>query len=229
MIAIEDKTRRRILDVINWVLITLSVLLITFISIDTFKNVDFLTNPLYMNFQLWACITFLTAFFIELFISDNKWRYFRHNWMFFVLSIPYLNILRDFNILITPEELFYVRFIPLARGIMAMVIVVGAISRYRITSFLCSYIIILCSFIYLGSLIFLYKEHGINPMVNDFGSALWWACMNATTLGCTINPVTVTGKIIGCVVSVSGIIMFPLFTVYFTALIQRYRRKNSIS
>ena len=65
-------------------------------------------------------------------------------------------------------------------------------------------------------------------MVNDFGSALWWACMNATTLGCPIDPVTVTGKIIGCVVSVSGIIMFPLFTVYFTSLIRRYRQKNQI-
>ncbi len=227
--TIEDKTRRRILDVINWVLIILSVMLITFISIDTFNNVDFLTNPLYMNFQLWACITFLIAFFIELFTSEDKWRYLRHNWLFFLLSIPYLNILMDFHILITPEELFYVRFIPLARGIMAMVIVVSAISRYRITSFLCSYIIILWSFIYLGSLIFLYKEHGVNPMVNDFGSALWWACMNATTLGCTINPVTATGKIIGCVVSVSGIVMFPLFTVYLTSLIQRYRQRNPLS
>ena len=52
--------------------------------------------------------------------------------------------------------------------------------------------------------------------------------MNATTLGCPIDPVTVTGKIIGCVVSVSGIIMFPLFTVYFTSLIRRYRQKNQI-
>lgn len=225
--GIETITRKRTMDVINWVLIILSTLLITFISIDTFKDIDFLTDPIYMNFQLWVCIIFLVAFFIELVISDNKWEFLKHNWLFFLLSIPYLNILRELNILITSEELFYVRFIPLARGIMAMVIVVGAISRYRITSFLWSYIIILCSFIYLGSLIFLYKEHGINPMVNDFGSALWWACMNATTLGCTINPITPTGKIIGCVVSVSGIIMFPLFTVYFTSLIQRYRQKNN--
>lgn len=224
MIATKAKTIT--LRVINWVIIILSILLITFISIDTFNDIDFLENSRYMGFQLWVCLIFLLTFFIELAISDNKWKYIKSNLAFFLLSIPYLNLLNQFNVQLDPTQMFYVRFIPLARGIMAMVIVVSAISSYRITSFLCSYIVILCAFIYLGSLIFLYQEHGVNPMVNDFGAALWWACMNATTLGCTINPVTVTGKIIGCVVSVSGIIMFPLFTVYFTSLIRRYKQKH---
>lgn len=223
---IGTKAKTITLRVINWVIIILSILLITFISIDTFNDIDFLENSRYMGFQLWVCLIFLLTFFIELAISDDKWKYIKSNWAFFLLSIPYLNLLNQFNVQLDPVQMFYVRFIPLARGIMAMVIVVSAISSYRITSFLCSYIVILCAFIYLGSLIFLYQEHGVNPMVNDFGAALWWACMNATTLGCTINPVTVTGKIIGCVVSVSGIIMFPLFTVYFTSLIRRYKQKH---
>lgn len=225
---IGDKAKKKVMDVINWVIIILSILLITFISIDTFNNIDFLENPRYMGFQLWVCVIFLLAFLIEMLMSESRWKYFRSHWLFFLLSIPYLNLLHHFGVQLDPTQMFYIRFIPLARGVMAMVIVVSAISGYRITSFLCSYLVILCSFIYLGSLIFLYKEHGVNPMVNDFGSALWWACMNATTLGCTINPVTATGKIIGCVVSVSGIIMFPLFTVYFTSLIRRYKQKNHL-
>ena len=225
---IDAKIKKRVLEAINWIIIVLSILLITFISIDTFNNIDFLENPRYMGFQLWVCIIFLLAFIIELAMSDDKWKYIRGNWALFPLSIPYLNLFNQLGIELDPTQMFYVRFIPLARGVMAMVIVVSAISSYKITSFLCSYLVILCAFIYLGSLIFLYKEHEVNPMVNDFGSALWWACMNATTLGCPIDPVTVTGKIIGCVVSVSGIIMFPLFTVYFTSLIRRYRQKNQI-
>lgn len=225
---LSASVKRGIHDVINWVTIILSILLITFISIDTFNNVNFLQSPRYMGFQLWVCITFLLSFFIELAIADNKWQYFRSNWAFFLLSIPYLNILNLTGIQLDASQIFYIRFIPLARGVMAMTIVVRAISRYQINSFLYSYILILCAFIYFGSLIFLYKEHGINPMVNDFGTALWWACMNATTIGCDINPVTVTGKIIGCVVSLCGIVMFPLFTVYFTSLIRRYRQKNFV-
>lgn len=225
---LAENTKRGIHDVINWIIIILSILLITFISIDTFNNINFLQSPRYMGFQLWVCIIFLLSFFIELAIADNKWEYLKHNWAFFLLSIPYLNLLNLTGIQLDPEETFYIRFIPLARGVMAMTIVVGAISRYQINSFVYSYILILCSFIYFGSLIFLYKEHGVNPMVNDFGTALWWACMNATTIGCDINPVTVTGKIIGCVVSLCGIVMFPLFTVYFTSLIRRYRQKNFV-
>ena len=114
------------------------------------------------------------------------------------------------------------RFIPLARGVLAMTIVVGAFSRNKLTSFLSSYIVILASFIYLGSLIFFYCEQGANAMVTDFGTALWWACMNATTLGCDIYPVTIPGKILGCILSVGGIVMFPLFTVYITSLIRHY-------
>ncbi len=107
---------------------------------------------------------------------------------------------------------------------MAMVIVVGAFSRNRLTSFLSSYIVILAAFIYLGSLIFFYFEQGVNADVNNFGTALWWACMNATTLGCDIYPVTVAGKVLGCILSVGGIIMFPLFTVFITSLIRQYTR-----
>ncbi len=109
---------------------------------------------------------------------------------------------------------------------MAMTIVVGAISENKLTSFLMSYIVSLASFIYLGSLLFYYCESGVNTAVTDFGLALWWACMNATTLGCDIYPVTVTGKILGCILSVGGIIMFPLFTVYITALIRQYTKTH---
>ena len=161
-------------------------------------------------------------YFIELPLATDRWRYLRTHFIFFFLSIPFLNLIDLFHINLTSEQLFFVRFIPLARGVLAMTIVVGAFSRNKLTSFLSSYIVILASFIYLGSLIFFYCEQGANAMVTDFGTALWWACMNATTLGCDIYPVTIPGKILGCILSVGGIVMFPLFTVYITSLIRHY-------
>lgn len=209
------------LDALRWLIIALSVLLIVFISIDTFQGINFLESRAYMKFQLWVCVVFMADFFIELALASDKWRYLRHRWLYFLLSVPYLNLVAILHIPLTHEQLFFVRFIPLARGVLAMTIVVGAVSRNKLTSFLASYLVMLASFIYLGSLIFLYCESGVNPQVNDFGTALWWACMNATTLGCDIFPVTVAGKVLGCVLSVGGIVMFPLFTVYITSLIRR--------
>lgn len=226
----EGKPRRHtyLIDSLRWIIIVLSILLIVFISVDTFQGVNFLENRAYMTFQLWVCVVFMLDFFIELAIAGDRWHYLKTHFLFFILSIPYLNLTDIFDISLSGEALFFVRFIPLARGVMAMTIVVGAISRNRLTSFLASYVVTLAAFIYLGSLIFYYCESGANPEVTDFGLALWWSCMNATTLGCNIYPVSIPGEIIGCLLSVCGIVMFPLFTVYITSLIRQYRKSQEI-
>lgn len=224
--AKSSRRHHYLIDLLHWVIIVLSVLLIVFISADTFKGINFLDDRFYMHFQFWVCMVFIADFFIELAVATDRWHYVRIRILYLLLSIPYLNLIGLLHIPLSQEQLFFVRFIPLARGVMAMVIVVSAFSRNRLTSFLSSYIVILASFIYLGSLIFFYFEEGLNPDVNNFGTALWWACMNATTLGCDIYPVTVAGKVLGCILSVGGIVMFPLFTVFITSLIRQYTRSH---
>lgn len=222
----NTRHHRYLVDLLRWVIIILSILLIVFISVDTFRGINFLENHTYMRFQFWVCVIFMIDFFIELAIADNCRHYMATHFLYFLLSIPYLNIINILDIHLTHEQLFFVRFIPLARGVMAMTIVVGAVSHNKLTSFLASYLITLTSFIYLGSLIFYYCESGVNSGVKSFGYALWWACMNATTLGCDIYPVTIPGKILGCLLSVGGIVMFPLLTVYITTLIRRYTQTD---
>lgn len=226
----EGTTKRHkyFIDILRWIIIVLSILLIAFISADTFKGINFLENRRYMTFQFWVCVIFMIDFFLELAVADRRWHYLRTHFLFFLLSIPYLNLVDLLGISLSQEALFFVRFIPLARGVMAMTIVVGAVFQNKLTSFLASYFITLAAFIYLGSLIFYYCESGENPEVTNFGTALWWACMNATTLGCDIYPVTIPGEIIGCLISVCGIVMFPLFTVYITSLIRQYRKEQEI-
>lgn len=204
----------------------LSVGLIIYISIDTFNGSDFMVNRHYMAYQLWVCLTFLVIFFIELAISDNRRSFVARWWIFFLLSIPYLNIIGHFQVSLSDKELYFIRFIPLARGVLALAIVVGYISRYRITSILASYIIIMLSVVYFASLIFYYEEQSVNPAVSSYWNALWWACMDVTTIGSDIYPVTLAGQILAIIVSVTGIMMFPLFTVYFTSVIQRYNSRR---
>ncbi len=81
--------------------------------------------------------------------------------------------------------------------------------------------------IYFSSLIFLNCEHPVNDMVPNYGAALWWACMDATTIGSDIYPVTVIGKILGVVLAALGMLMFPLFTVYITNWVQRYNKTHN--
>lgn len=219
---IDEKRRKKIIDILNWAVLILSVLLIVYISINTFNDIPFLTDHTYMTFQFWVCLFFIADLIVEFILSDDRKKYLKRRWLFLLLSIPYLNIVSHFQIPLTHEEMYFARFIPLARGGLAVAIVASYISTNKVTSMFASYLAIMIGFVYFGSLIFLEEESAVNPMVPDFGSALWWACLDTTTLGSPINPVTPVGKIIGAVLATLGMLMFPLFTVFITDYVQRH-------
>lgn len=217
-------TQKKIfLDLLRTMVLVLSVILIVYISVDSIHDRDFMKNHSYMVFQFWVCVAFIFDFFAEMWIAGNKWHYLRHRWYFLLLSVPYLNILPYTGWLVTGEELYFFRFIPLARGAMALSIVIGYISKNRFLGMLVTYLSILVLVTYFAALVFYQKEGGgVNSAVTDYWDAFWWGCSQVTTLGCDIYPVTPVGRILCCVLSAMGIVMFPLFTVYATDAIQRY-------
>lgn len=80
---------------------------------------------------------------------------------------------------------------------------------------------------YFCSLIFYQREAGVNPDVNTYWTALWWTMMNLSTVGCSISPVTIAGKIVAVILPISGMIIFPLFTVYLTDYVTRTFKKGT--
>ena len=79
-------------------------------------------------------------------------------------------------------------------------------------------------------------EHGTNPLVTGYGDALWWAFMDVTTVGSNIIAVTATGRVLSVLLAALGMMMFPIFTVYVTSLVERrnkekqdYYKKNDFS
>lgn len=212
---------------INFLVLVLSVLLIVWISIDTFEKIDVLTNHRYMTFQFWVCIVFILDFILEFAVSDDRKHTFRHRLVFLLLSIPYLNIINQLNIHLGHDAIYFIRFIPLMRGALAMSIVIGYLSKNAVSSLFLSYLTIMLLVAYFGSLIFYQREYGINPDVESYGDALWWSAMNLVTVGCDISPVTVSGKVVAVVLPITGMIMFPLFTVYLTNYVTRNSKDNS--
>ncbi len=223
----EPKEHRHyLLGIMNTIVLILSVLLIVWISIDTFQRVNFLENHAYMTFQFWVCIVFVIDFFVELRYSPDKWRFFRHRFVFLLLSIPYLNIINQMDISLSHNALYFVRFIPLARGALALSIVISYLSSNAVTSLFMSYLSIMLLVVYFCSLIFYQREAGVNPQVDTYWTALWWSAMNMSTVGCNISPVTVSGKIVAVVLPISGMIIFPLFTVYLTNYVTTAVKKS---
>ncbi|MCM1036156.1 MAG: two pore domain potassium channel family protein [Bacteroides sp.] len=224
--AAGRRARDIILDTSRTAVLVLSVLLIVYISYDTFENIDFLANRRYMTFQLWVCVGFIADFFIEMYYAPAKWRYVRTRFLYLLLSIPYLNILDATGTVLSYNALYFVRFIPLARGALALSIVFGYFSKNAITSLLMSYLVMLVMVVYFCSLIFYQAEHAVNPQVDTYWTALWWAGMNMGTAGCDVSPMTVAGRIVGVVLPIAGMIIFPLFTVYLTDYVKRHSSRQ---
>lgn len=230
--AVHPDDRHRTLGKIvvatmNFIVLALSVLMIVWISVDTFEKIPFMQNHRYMTFQFWVCVVFIIDFFIELIFTDNKWRFFRRRIVFLLLSIPYLNIINLMDIHLSHDALYFVRYIPLARGALAMSIVISYLSSNAVTSLFLSYIVIMILITYFCSLIFFSREYGVNPDIKSYWTALWWTAMNLTTVGCSIAPVTLSGKIIAVALPICGMIMFPLFTVYLTNYVSQSMKRDS--
>lgn len=222
----KDNIRRYVMGAMNTGVIVLSIILIVWISIDTFESENLLHDYRYMHFQYWVCMFFVLDFFVGLFFATNRLRYFRSHLIFLLLSIPYMNIIDALDIHLSHDAIYFVRFIPLARGALAMSIVLGYLSSNPVSSLLLSYLSIIVMVTYFCSLIFYQRESGVNPEVNTYWTALWWSAMNMTTVGCNISPVTVAGKIIAVILPMCGMIIFPLFTVYLTDYVTRLVKRG---
>ena len=135
-------------------------------------------------------------------------------------------LIRRFNygsvcFITSPELSYFLRFVPLVRGGYALAIVVGWLSYNKASGLFVSYLTMLLATVYFSSLIFFVLEHKVNPLVANYGDALWWAFMDVTTVGSNISAITVTGRVLSVVLAALGMMMFPIFTVYVTSLVQK--------
>lgn len=203
-----------------------SLLLITVITVDAFVDKSFVTQPFYRIVQLCVCLFFLVVFFTELYFAPDRRRYWLTHWALLAVSIPYFYIADLFGMRLQGDTEFLLRFLPLVRSGYALTVVIGGICRTRTSKIFVSYLSVLIAVVYFSSLIFFVLENGVNTYVTSYGTALWWAFMNVTTVGCEIYAVTVTGKFLSVLLAAAGMLMFPIFTVYITHVIDELRKKE---
>ena len=225
-LTIADQ-RHRSVDLLYFLLhllmLGLSIFLIVSISIDSFRGEIFYGQPRFMKTQFWICIVFMADFLIELQMSKRKLHYFFANFIFLLVSIPYLQIIHYFGWTFSVNVTYMMQFIPLVRGGYAMAIIVGWFAYNKATGLFVTYVVTLLATVYFASLVFFMYEHSVNPLVKDYSDALWWASMDVTTVGSNIDAVTTVGRILSVVLAALGMMMFPIFTVYITSLIMSNR------
>ena len=218
--------KKGVYAILHIIILLLSIFLVVGISVDTFHNEAFYKVPKFMKFQFWVCVIFLLDFFVEFFLSPSKWNYLRTHFFFFLVSIPYNSIIIHYGWQFDEQITYCLRYIPLIRGGYAMAIVISWFTYNKATGLFISYLATLLFTVYFASLAFYLFEHKVNPLVTDYDAALWWAFMDATTVGSNIIAVTTIGKILSVLLAALGMMMFPIFTVYVTNILTQHNKQG---
>lgn len=220
---IEESLRRRLLPVLHILVLGGALGLIAYITYDTMLNVSFVTSEQYLKVQMWICLFFEIEIFAEWMLSPRKLHFLLRNLVFIIVCIPYTTILHHLGIHIDGQVAYLLRFVPMIRAAYVLAITWDIMSKNWITSMFGGYIIMLVATLYFLSLMFYVEESPVNSEVYNYWQSLWYSVMQMTTCGSNVNPVTATGKAIGVVLSAEGLILFPVFTVYFTHAFARQR------
>lgn len=204
-----------------------AVAMVIWVSQETLENKSFLADSSYMHFQFWVCILFLFDITVEWIMSPRKWKYICTHLLFIIVSVPYLNILEWAGIDVQPRIMYLIRLVPLFRAGYVLALVSRTFTSRQSLSMLWVYITWVAVSVYFAAMMFFVEEHYINPQVDTFWTSLWWAFLEMTTCGTNIPTLTPTGKVLGVVLSVEGLTLFPVFTVYITNAVLKINRSRN--
>lgn len=139
-----------------------------------------------------------------------------YNFLLFIISIPYLNIFEWTHL--NPDRWLSIGMaaLPVIRSFASMCMVLQWVLDGKVVRIFGQYVLTVLGFTYLAALMFYDYEIGVNPDLYGFGNAIWWACMNVTTVGAAIFPVTAVGKVLAALLPSLGMMFFPIFTLYVT-------------
>lgn len=207
---------RRSLDILT---LTGGIVLLISVSWEIIAGDHIHFSHWYMAVQFIVCMLFLLDFFVRWFSAERKGTFFLRNILFFLISIPYLNI---FGWADMPRHVaMLIGIMPLARAFLALYLIVHWLVDNKIRRLFTAYVFTVCLFTYISALVFYDYEVLVNTKLHGFGNAFWWAWMNVTTVGAEIFPVTTIGKIICVLLPILGMMMFPIFTTYILTVYQK--------
>lgn len=221
--SLTDTSRNEITNSLSILKVIAGVVLLVAVSWEIIGGDHTRFSHTYLTVQLAVCILFLCDFFVRWAAAGHKGCFFGRNILFFLISIPYLNILDWSGANLPRYWAMLIGVMPLMRAFLALYVVVRWLVDNKIRQLFTAYIFTVVVFTYISALVFYDYEILVNDKLHGFGNALWWAWMNVTTVGAEIFAVTAIGKVITILLPTLGMMMFPIFTTY---ILQEYTHKK---
>lgn len=202
-----------------------SLLLLLSLSLDIVHRKSYTLSPMVEELQLVVCMIFIIDYIVQTMMSRNPKRYFWRNIVLLLVSLPYLNLMEWGGADLPKGVYIFLKCLPMVRGAVGIYMLIKYITPSRVSAIMWSYIVLIVLVTYISSLVFYAYEEVVNHAVKGFGTALWWAGLNVTTVGAPLFAVTPIGKILTVLLPGLGMVLFPLLTVYVTHLVQRSVQK----
>lgn len=213
--SISANTRTGVSEIFGVLKVIAGLVLLAALSWEIIEGDHIHFSQAYLTIQFVVCLIFMCDFFIRWSVAEHKARFFWRNLLFLLLSIPFLNIIVWSGVTPSHDWGLIVGLIPLLRAFLAMTIIVQwLVDGNKMQRLFVAYIFTVVVFTYISGLVFFDYEALVNPKLDGFGNALWWAWMNVTTVGAAIFPVTTIGKIFCILLPSLGMMFFPIFTTY---------------
>lgn len=211
---LSDTARAEIRNYLSILKVIAGVVLLAAVSWEIIGGDHQHFSRTYLTIQLVVCILFLCDFFVRWAAAKCKCRFLACNFLFFLISIPYLNIIDWSGAELPRNWAMLIGIMPLMRAFLAFYVVVQWLVDNKVRKLFFAYIFTVVVFTYISALVFYDYEILVNEKLHGFGNALWWAWMNVTTVGAAIFPVTTIGKIFCVMLPSLGMMFFPIFTTY---------------
>ena len=219
----DDPSCSSAVPIMNVITFLAGIALILSVSIEVAVGNRNFFSQWFLYTQLGVCAVFIIDYFVRVSCSCDGSAAMRFL-PFLLLSLPYLNFVVWSGVHIDRGMQMLLGVIPLLRTLAASLYIVRIFTARGVRRLFAAYALALLLFTYLSGMIFYDYEIGINPHLQGFGNAIWWAFMGMTTVGAAIFPVTTIGKVLAAALPALGMLMLPLFTAYITDL---YKRKHS--
>jgi len=188
--------------IINTLIILLALLSVGLLVYEL--SADLLAEQITLihTIDLIIALIFLFDFIIGMTLADSRRKYFKRNWPDLLASIPITEgVFRSLRILRILRLVRIIRVIARVRRIAVVADKIADESSKYIYATAITTVVILSS-----AVAFFTMEIEVNPNVNNFFDAIWWAVVTATTVGYgDIYPVTWEGRIIGMMLMFFGI------------------------
>ena len=195
--------RKQAFYLIISILIVIDIIMVIYVS---FYSTNMTLKSVFYTFDFILCLILWTEFLYSFYHSDNKKKYLLNNILSIWGMFPY------YFILFRPFKLVkLVQYIKLFAIHQESVILENFLKKTYLDK------IISVSILFVCVISFLMKSFDSN--INDFSTALWYVIVSMTGTGYgDIVPGSLTGRLIGMVAMIGGILIFATITAVISSI-----------